>query len=351
MNDLDSFDSLSVIVRDALISDAERAPRLPEDWPGLDRMTLAPIEPRHSRYPSYVMAAAAAVALVVVLAGLARSDDDTAPTANRSWIPAGTEFALTDLGPATEVLDGPVVSSLTRQVAVEGHPPLVVETSLMYLGNATAVEQRCLSGACRPEWNTSTWSTAITSSIDNHEADFNLWLVEGLPAGTAYVTYVDGDKRLWQRPIAGVAAFPDVAGTDEQVTAYDDVGNQIAQFGEAHRQAEQFTGTPPLLADISTLEFQQLGELTRETLATCLRGHGGTIGAGDVATFPEDVDQISVWDDCATSVRHDVAESVSAIGARYYDPVTEYPTNPDPAVNTSAVANPPDAASTTQTEG
>ncbi len=335
--DSNATDPLDDIVGEALRADAARAPRLAQDWGGPNMMTAASIAPdRHGRLALFV-GAAAAVILVTALALVARPNSElTSPASPPSpWTPNGIEFPLVDLGPATQVYDGPVVAALSRQIGVEGHPPQILTTSLWYAGNETAVEKTCTwedgGGGCRLEWSTATWSTSVTSSIDNRVADYDLFTVEGLPSDIAFVSYADGDQKLWQRPISGFGAFPNVTGSDEIVIGYDALGVEVGRFVESERLASLDDGDLPLQADISRAQNEQLIDLTHDSMVACLTDHGGTIGEGDVATFADDVDQIGVWNDCVISVKQVVADAVTAMSPRFFDPVTERPENPDPA--------------------
>ena len=342
MNDPSTRDPLDTIVGDALREHAANAPGLAPDWPGIDRMSTAPVE-QHGQRRSMLIASAAAVALVIAgLTVVARTRDaETTPaTAPTSWAPEGTEFPLTDLGPATTVQDGPVVEALTRQVGVPGHPPQVIATSLTYLGTNTATEQFCTWGgggaACRPEWGSS-WSTGQTSSIDNGVADYDLWTIEGLPVEAAFVSYDDGDQKLWQRPIASFAAFPSVEGNSEVVIAYNDSGDELARYGINEYEATVRDLAPPLQADVSKAEFSQLLDTTANAMSTCLTANGGAVSDGNVATFSGGTDQIAIWNDCVATVKEQVADAVNELDPRFYDPVTERPQNDDPARETVVV--------------
>lgn len=345
MTDLDIHDPLHGVVHEALIADATRAPRLAAKWRGGNLVSISTTGTRHLRR-LVVIGAAAALVLVAMLAGAARpGNDDTGPsTAAASWTPDGTEFPLTDLGPAT-VVDhgGPVVAALTRQVGVEGHPPQIIATFLDYRGNDTALEERCTSekgsAGCRPAGRTPSWSTAVTSSVDNGFADYDLWTIEGLPADIAFVSYVDGDQRLWQRPIMGFAAFPNVTGSNEVLIAYDTSGTEVGRY-DGERETAIALSSPyrlPPKADLSKQDFGYLLGLTHDEMVKCLTGHGATLNVGEVATFPDDVDQIAVWTQCVITVQQVVADAVKTLNPRFYDPVTERPENPDSAYTNAAI--------------
>ena len=318
-------DPWETAIVDALRADAENAPALPEDWHDSGGVSISPTEPSRTRWVPAIFGAAAAALLVVALGLVAGRPFEGAPAAAPPpWVPPGSEFASTDLGPATRVYNGPVVAALTRQIGVEGHPPQVVTTSLTYMGNATAIEQVCTSeygsSGCRPEWNAASWSVGVTSSVDNGVATFDLWTIEGVPADAAFVSYSDGDVQLWQRPIMGFVAFPNVAGDEQIVIAYDADGSEIGRVGaeQEERTATLPDGQTPPLADISQAEFTNLVDLTAETARDCLTSHGGTL-VGDIATFPADVDQAAVWDQCVAETKQVVGDAVNELNPPFYD--------------------------------
>lgn len=347
MSDLRTNDPLETIVGDALRADATAAPELASVWNDAPGVLPARSTPTRTRWVPAMFGAAAAALLLVGLVVVAGQRNESAPVATPPWSPSGEEFASSDLGPATMVFSGPVVAALTRQVVIEGHPPQVISTSLAYSGHATAFEQVCTSegasSGCRPEWVTPSWSTGRTSSVDNGDATFDLWTIEGLPANTAFVSYNDGDLELWQRPIMGFVAFPNVPGEEEVVIAYTVDGTEIGRFGTDEQTAAAATMSAepePPQADLSTSEFAELSELTSSTMRDCLTMRGGTI-AGDVATFPPDIDQIVVWEECVAETKQIVGDAVTELNPRFYDPVTERPQNDDPPRQSSVETSEP----------
>lgn len=336
MNDLDAHDRFDALVRDALIEDAERAPDVPEHWPGVTVTASPPGSMRSNPWRLATATAAAAVVLAGTVALVIGQRADAPPAAApSSWVPDGVEFPATDLGPPASVeYDGPVVAALSRQVSVEGHPPIVVATSLTYMGGATAAEQACTwsdsGGGCRPEWNPSTWSTAVTSSVDNGVAEFDLWTVEGLPSTVAFVTYTVDDETLWQRPVMGFAAFPHRSGPSYVAIGYDVEGSEVSRYGLEEYTAQVVAGDRPLNADISSADLQRLADLTADEMRACLTSRGGVL-SGDVATFAAGVDQATVWADCVVEVKSVVGEAVDELDPRFYDPAFERPLHPDPA--------------------
>lgn len=339
MSDLRSNDPLETIVGDALRADATAAPEMAAEWTDAPATLPARSQPARTRWVLAMFGAAAAALLVVALVLVAGQRNATAPVAtsprtvdSSPWSPPGTEFASSDLGPATMVWGGPAVAALTRQVGIEGHPPQVIWTSMAYVGNATAIEQVCTSendsSTCRPEWSTASW--AMTSSVSNGDATFDLFIIEGLPANAAFASYSDGDLELWQRPITGFAAFPNVPGEEQVVIAYTADGTEIGRFGAEQQRDPEFAGPVPLHADLSSSELADLSELTLSTMRDCLTSRGGTLSGG-VANFSPDIDQVAVWDQCVTETKQVVGDAVTELDPSFYDPVTERPQSDDPA--------------------
>lgn len=273
---------------------------------------------------------AASVALIAVLVVAARiAEHYNTPSTARTWTPPGVEFPLTDLGPAIAVPNGPSVEELTRQVGVDGHPAQVIATSLSYSWNDAAIETVCTSergsSGCQPAWFA--WALAITSSVDNGFADYDLWTVEGLPAGTAFVSYADGNQVLWQRPIMGFVAFPNVAGSNEVVIAYDSSGAETGRY-DAEQAGAGSNGPALRFTDPSSAGFNALNKLTRDQMSACLVHHRGNLHQ-DVASFPEGVDQRAVWTECVATVQQIVADAVRAINPVLYDAGTDPPSGAD----------------------
>lgn len=332
---------LDVILHDALVTDAARAPHLPDEWVGPTTATVVPID-RHRRSPllPIVGGIAAASLLVAGLALLTRPRDVTPaasepapPTTTIGWIPEGEEFPLVDLGPASEVPDGPVVAALTRRLQAADLAPVIMTTSLAYDGAETAHLNRCLwmsergGGSCVPEWNPSEW---VDGSTDGEESD--LWVFSGLPENAAFVTFVhDGDQR-WQRPVSRTVVMPgEIDGVE--FTALDAEGEVVMRFDRAAQVAEQAriaeSITPPLMADISQETYEQLQGVVRTSLEECLVGLGGSIDDG-VATFADGIDQPAMWDLCVPVAKGAVEAVLTGLTPRFFDPAAgERPENPD----------------------
>lgn len=329
-------DDLERNLRAALHADAAQAPVPHRDWDGPTNGTVTVLPARRRSTSTRVIAAAAAVAVVAVAAvayGSWRGDDRLVPG---DAVPPGTEYPLVDGGPATSTEMGvPSVAALTRVLRVTDQPDLVVSTVLVYSMAREPAILRCLSqqggaGCGRQRFDQP--DISITSSVDNQIADFDLWTWANVPAGTAYVTYDDGDQHLWQRPVAGVVAFPNVTGEGEIVVAHGPDGADLGRADAATRAAADSAreDTPFEQADLSQAQYESIGALTRSTMRDCLVQRGGTIpDGGDVATFPAGVDQVAVWDDCVTSTTATVRTAVEALGVRFYDARTERPTSPD----------------------
>jgi hypothetical protein len=332
---------LDTMLREALTDDAKRAPELPERWTGPVVAVTAPSAPSpswHRRGAIWLGAAVAATVGVLVIAdlgGAPHGDVDSAVTA--AWTPPGAEFLLEDLGVPESNPFGITIAGMSRALGVEGHPPLVTATSLHYAGGATAELQRCLSqngsaGCYSPESRRHRVSVGITSSVDNGVADYDLWTWDNVPSDAVYVTYTDGSQVRWQRPLAGVVAFPNVPGDDEVVIAYNRRGTELARVDRATIAAENRRYERGALADISRTQYEQLSTLTDTTFVSCLTDHGARIGT-NVAVLPTGVDELAVWNQCVARVKQVVGDRIDSMRVTFFDPGTERPTSPDPAFN------------------
>lgn len=222
------------------------------------------------------------------------------------------------------------MTDLSRSIQIPGQPVLTVARTIRYDLGPTAEEQRCQdmagSGSCAPEW---TWGRqadlTISSSIDNGVADQDVWMWADVPAAASYVTYVDGGVRMWQRPIAGFAAFPNVAGHSEVVNALDADGIVIGT--PSWPGAGGWPG--PLNADVDTAQYAELSDLTASTMRTCLTDAGGDFAGLNVASFPAGVDQSQVWVQCANNTKSVFGARVAEMNVRTSDPATAKAENPN----------------------
>lgn len=327
MNQTDANDSLATIVGDALRIDAARGPELPDTWSDADA-DLVPAIPLDARRPRRLVlaagltAAAASLAAIAMVAPSPFSINESA-TEVGEWLPAGTEFPSTDLGPATSVPDGPAVEDLTRRIGIDGHPDQIVARSMTYHLGETAVEFFCTwengGGGCRPASLPVSWSIGISSSIDSWNAETDLWLLEGLPETVAFVSYSTAEQQLWQRPVFGFVAFP-YTSSDPVVIGYDLTGAEVGRYSDENHFELVQTYVFPLQADLTEAEQIELSDLTRHTMTSCLAEAGGQVGPGGVATFADDVDQGAVWDSCVAAVEAAVAARVAEIGPDMHPP-------------------------------
>lgn len=321
MKQIDSHDAFADLVRDALRVDAERAPEPHEAWSDVGYAPATYLDtwrprPRRVWAAAGLTAAAATLAGIVIVAPSLFSITEPATEAGQ-WLPAGTEFPSTDLGPATSVPSPPAVEDLTRRIGIDGHPDLIVARSVSYMSGETAEELNCTwesgSGGCRPVISPASWSISITSSVDNSAGETDLWLLEGLPGNVAYVSYATADRELWQRPISGFVAFPHTS-SDPVVIGYDYSGAEVGRYSNEIYFELVRSYVPPPEADLTDAEVLELSDLTGNTMTSCLAESGGQISAGGVATFAEGADQVAIWDNCVQSVQATVAAQVIEIG-------------------------------------
>lgn len=313
MNDLDT------LLVDALRADADRAPTMPNAWD----LAAGPFaSPKNGR--RWELIAGVAAAMVLVVAGgvwLARGyGDDGAAGPATTWRPPGTEFPLTDLGPANESEWGPVPVDLTHRIGLPGWPVLVSYPTLWYLAGDSPEEGRCLGPTtfgvgCRDggtRWSVSSWSPNGNSTLPG-----DMIAVDGLPSDVAFVGFDDGVTQRWQRPVAGVAAFPHGEGPIEAdvITGYDGVGRSLGRFDVATLTATA-TQTASVGRRYDDPPDAGLVALTRDELAACLTERGGVVGATNIATFPAGVDQQQVWDECVASTKAAVAARIAELTPR-----------------------------------
>jgi hypothetical protein len=328
MNDID-FDRA---IRAALDSDALRAPAIADTWPDLDRYppALAGRPRRRWAYVAVGLVAAAAAAVLVW-----RAQTVTEPPVPSTWLPAGPEFVLQDLGPAMRTFSI-TTDGLSRQLAADGQTFVVYDT-IDYTRGPTAEVSHCLfhlhpdggsDGSCRPEWDTAGLDYGTTASLQNNAGLYDLWTWANVPADAAYVSYTVGSQVLWQKPVARVAMFPSAAA-EEVAVAYTSDGREVGRIDRdtiqaSTDQAKEISRPPQ--ADVTTAQWQELKQLTATTVSTCLTEHGATITAG-VAVYPPTVEQHAVWNTCTNHTKDTVAARVAQMNLNFTDPFAA-PTTP-----------------------
>jgi hypothetical protein len=318
-------------IREVFETDAVDAPVGQATWTGPTIGVTAKVEPLRRPMLRWSLAAAVVAALIGTAYFVQRPDDSPAT----AWQPVGTEYRLTDLGPATSTSNHVTTAGLSRAIQIPGQPITTITRTIDYSFGPTAEEQRCVDsgggGGCAPKW---TWGrqpdVSVSSSVDNRVASEDSWMWNGLPAGTAYVEFTDGNRHLWQRPVAGFSAFPNVTGASEVATAYSFDGTVLgrASFNSPASQPDDGVAAP-MQADVSTSQYAELQLLTTTTMRDCLTAAGAVWGSETVATFAAGADDRSIWDGCVASTKQVVGNRVSAMGVRMYDPSTETAENPD----------------------
>ena len=255
------------------------------------------------------------VSASIVVAGLVvialRSGPEERPSSG--FIPAGSPFLLSDNGTvlSSDVPAFVSVPALTRRIGVPGHPELEVTTVLEYLGHDTAYIHRCVSGACAPEWNRSPIQWAVSSTVDNGVGDFDIWTWTNVPESAAFVTYTGPAGVSWQRPVFGVAAFPD-AGDGRVVTAYATDGSILSRFTIGNEPGTDETIVPPL-ADLTDTEISELQELTYQLTHDCLTRAGGQPDGATIVAFDSKAADVAEWNQCAAATKQAIATRVDEL--------------------------------------
>lgn len=345
-------DVLDTMLHVALDADAENAPDLPAEWGDFDRpQDVGKTSNGHGSRsrPALVAAAwiATAAAVIGVLVGI--GDLRGAPTAPATqpspWTPTGSEFPAVDLGLATGQLMGTGVVELSHSISIADHPPVQVADVIAYAGGTTAEVSRCIwwddgattgggiaGGGCDTKTDSpNPHIVAMTTSPSNGD----LWIWDGVPTGTAYVAYTDGDTTRWQRPVAGIAIFPNEPNTSEFAVAYTTAGDEISRVDESSRTNTVAAETAVRWADISRDDFDRLAQLTNDTARQCLEDAGGTIRDNGLVALPSDADSSSTWQACVDHTKQVISDELARLGAAFYDPIVDRPQNPEPWMNFS----------------
>jgi hypothetical protein len=236
------------------------------------------------------------------------------------FIPAGTEFPLTDLGTATQSVPfgGVTTDRLLRNVSVPGLASLAVQRTLNYGNGRTAELTECMSpgtftfcvsavSGASPEVIHDVGG-AIVNGVPQPLFDYAVWT--NVPVDAAFVSFTSGAQELWQRPVLGMAVFPTLG----LATAYSADGTELTRIDMDKASATDPLSNPGPLYDVSDAQGEELRLLTNSTMASCLAAHGGTItGGSNVVVFNPSVDQVEVWDGCVIETKRVVADRVTAM--------------------------------------
>jgi hypothetical protein len=353
------MNSLETRVSEALTADASRAPVGSSTWLG-PNYTEASRQHVRGGTRRMLMALATVAAVSIVALGITLRRDDVQRDAG-GFTPAGVEYPLTDLGEPTYGAFGLTVAALARVTQVPGQPRIVSGPALNYSGGATAELQWCDASSggagCTPDWLASVPRVGQTSSVDNRHADFDVWTWSNVPTEAAFVTFSQGDSRLWQRPVHGIVQFPVVPGQSglpsahEEIVALDSAGNELvrADTRSVYEASTRVTNPSPQLADITATQGAAMFKLTDTTLRTCLSKARATYSDyGTVAFLPQEADAQSVWNACVTETKAVVSAALKEINLRYYDPSKgERPMVDDPMQKFDAPVSQLDPTTTT----
>ena len=322
--------------------DATEAPPAPVDLvtdaepSGLSPIQLGATRPFRIVLPQRLAAGSYRLCLQAARSGSSVGGDYCAPIVVRD--PASTATSVPTIGsvptngdPTAIGLEEPLVEipitagqdvtkpGSAHAFSVEGHPPILVWTTVMPSVQMGRVEEwQCVSeqgsSGCGPTSMPAQFSQ--TSSVDNHFASDDLFTWSNLPPDVDTVRYDDGVKKLWQRPIGGLAIFrvdPDHSHPD--VTAYDASGallpysfwGENAPLDAATETTQKTTSAvPPTPSAIGDM-FGDLHSLTQSSMHDCLTANGAKWTETDVPAFADGVDSEAIWNSCVEQVRAIVA--------------------------------------------
>ena len=173
--------------------------------------------------------------------------------------------------------------------------------------------QRCtelVSLSCSPD---SPYAPGYSVLVDGHFVDDPLvWPV--LPAGTAYVQFVDGHGRpRWERAIDGMVVLASSGGSAVPLlTAFDVNGHELGYVGPHGPPGEPDPVPDPVFGDLSIERVLALQEVVNDTVLTCLTMAGATFPVSQLRPeLPPGTDIDPVWDDCLAR-----AKAAAIIAAR-----------------------------------
>jgi hypothetical protein len=119
----------------------------------------------------------------------------------------------------------------------------------------------------------------------------------GVPTEVDVVVIIDGDIRLWQRPVNGLAVWPSPTDPDWSVEAFDAAGRSIAQIDQSTLNGRNASSSPG-----DGLDDSASSATTLSNFRDCLVAAGATFDLD--ATLPEfaaGADASALWDSCVAS--------------------------------------------------
>lgn len=153
----------------------------------------------------------------------------------------------------------------------------------------------------------------VTSSVDNGAADYDLWTWSNVPPDATYVVYENGDATRWQRPVNGVAMFPNVHGFESVATAYTADGAEVVRIDAKTQNlanAEE-SAAPAETRELAGLEQGQ-GEaimgVMNDAMRSCLANAGAVFDGGEVGRLPAGGDAESAWSSCVFATETAVSD-------------------------------------------
>jgi hypothetical protein len=265
-------------LRRAFARSADSAPDVTPQWPRQSIAVVASPTTWHStgrtgrhRLVGLSVAALLLIGVVAVVAGHRSVDQST------TFTPPGAEFTLTPIAVVEPTTNSYVRPGSVHSASVPGHPPLTVYIAATAI-NGHVREYRCLEAVrdgsgCAPQWTWSQPDIGQMSTIANHLGSFDLWTWSNVPAGTSYVVWTYAGQVRWQRPVAGIAAFP--VFTDLPVNAgavaYDAAGVVLARAGAGAEPSTTVTDPDHgLISNLDSVAQAELDQLTRTSLNACL---------------------------------------------------------------------------------
>lgn len=263
-------------LRSALEREAGAVPLRGGEWQPTTSVPLSSASigsARRSALRGPVAAAAIAVAVAAGLLVFARTRS-TGPDDTPTFAPTGTEVPLTSV-PANDVTVVVKPGTLAA-LEVEGHPVMDVFVGVDHL-QGKVVQVSCIlgrndGGSCAPFTGERPQSVSRSSTVDNGNGSSNLWVWSGVPESVAFVEYREGSVTYWQRPLAGVAAFPTPDGLDDvSAVAYARDGQEVARasWSTTSPSIEPMTD-PALYDDLSEEQKNSVWAVIDGAMRSCL---------------------------------------------------------------------------------
>jgi len=279
----------------------------------LERASAPVRAPR--RWPTMAAAAALiAVAGSVVWAVAGREPNDQAGVGSSGSDPLATllvgavEYPLSSAEPPGDPSSAGLSIRLpgtARAVMVPEGETVFRESGVTALPGFGVFEARCAGVAGRATGCELPDAPDLPWVLDLDPHRLGVWV--DVPADVDIVVLTDGDRRIWQRPVNGLAVWPPPTDSRWTLDAFDVTGQSIGRIDQTTIDDRLASGSPRDEDDAAEITT------TLSNFRQCLTSSGATFDVdATLPQFPAGIDPSSAWEGCVKSTLDGPAPSGTA---------------------------------------